>query len=508
LKTDEYLNRKEARLIYMIKITVSSYNNEASAQTLSAIFGPKGGTIGRSEENDFVLPDPKRYVSRTQASIKNDGEHYTITNLSQASPILINGQEINFEREHVLQPGDEIKIGLYLLHTEQHVEPALADVPQHDAVLAEEIPVAEAASSDADVAPTQESLHDTHNVHEAHHATENAGLPLESALAEHAALAEPGTAEHALADQTGDITDTADASGSEESVPAVEEHDAAEADAEKVAATGQENEPEESAAASVADDQIEYTPYVELPAGPIINEFDVANAATEQQEQPDNSSVAVVEDTHSEPETGQSDTVIAQQTAAEPEPEITHRTEDPHNANVPSEITAATGAAMSAAAAVVAELHDAPAAAMVDDTPDTASAAPSQQEEVAAIAVAAAHESLPVAALEEAEAEQAPALDISPAFKPAAIPTPAETAPAPAPAPAAVANTNAADNTALIQAFLKGAGIPHITVTSGLTPEFMEMIGKLMATTVQGTFDLISSRAMMKPRSWYATIIR
>ena len=56
----------------------------------------------------------------------------------------------------------------------------------------------------------------------------------------------------------------------------------------------------------------------------------------------------------------------------------------------------------------------------------------------------------------------------------------------------------AADNQALLQAFLKGAGIPSITLSSGLTPELMETVGALLATAIDGTVDLIGLRASVK----------
>jgi FHA domain-containing protein len=102
----------------MIKISVVSYNNEASQQPLSGIFGRHGGTLGRDEDNHFVLPDPKRFVSRKQALISSNGARHTIANLSRASPILINGREIDFGREYDLKTGDEIRIGLYVLCAE------------------------------------------------------------------------------------------------------------------------------------------------------------------------------------------------------------------------------------------------------------------------------------------------------------------------------------------------------------------------------------------------------
>lgn len=102
----------------MIKISVISYNNVAPEQPLSAVFGREPKTLGRSEENYFVLADPRNLVSRTQAEIKSDGIRQTITNLSRANPILLNGHEIDVECEVELQIGDEIQIGLYLLRAE------------------------------------------------------------------------------------------------------------------------------------------------------------------------------------------------------------------------------------------------------------------------------------------------------------------------------------------------------------------------------------------------------
>jgi len=102
----------------MIKITAISYNNQTSLDPLYAIFGRSGGTLGRSDSNDFVLPDPKHFVSRIQASVKSDGVKHTITNLSKSAPIFINGKELDYQSEHLIYSGDEIRIGLYILQAE------------------------------------------------------------------------------------------------------------------------------------------------------------------------------------------------------------------------------------------------------------------------------------------------------------------------------------------------------------------------------------------------------
>lgn len=102
----------------MIKIAVVSYNNEEPPQPLSAVFGQERNTLGRSKNNFLVLPDTKHYVSRLQASVWSDGNRHTLVNLSQANPILINGQEIEPEQDFDIKIGDEIHIGPYLLRAE------------------------------------------------------------------------------------------------------------------------------------------------------------------------------------------------------------------------------------------------------------------------------------------------------------------------------------------------------------------------------------------------------
>ncbi|MBI1772682.1 MAG: type VI secretion system-associated FHA domain protein TagH [Burkholderiales bacterium] len=102
----------------MIKITVVSYNNEAPADPVSAVFGPEPATIGRNVENFLALPDPKHFVSRTQANIWSTGTQHFITNLSLANPVSINGKEIVAETVVEFHAGDEIQVGLYVLRAE------------------------------------------------------------------------------------------------------------------------------------------------------------------------------------------------------------------------------------------------------------------------------------------------------------------------------------------------------------------------------------------------------
>ena len=53
----------------MIIITVASYNGTPTPQRLAAQFDELGGNIGRAENNQLVLPDPERTISRVHAQV-------------------------------------------------------------------------------------------------------------------------------------------------------------------------------------------------------------------------------------------------------------------------------------------------------------------------------------------------------------------------------------------------------------------------------------------------------
>ncbi|MET3131791.1 FHA domain-containing protein [Oxalobacteraceae bacterium GrIS 1.11] len=112
----------------MIKIAVTRYDNLVPIAAMSAVFDHERKTLGRSDENFLVLPDPKHEVSRSQAAVWSDGDRHILVNLSHATPIQINGLEIPVDTEVEIQFGDQIRIGSYLLRTEQ-VEPPAASIP-------------------------------------------------------------------------------------------------------------------------------------------------------------------------------------------------------------------------------------------------------------------------------------------------------------------------------------------------------------------------------------------
>ena len=80
----------------------------------SKTFGQDGGTIGRSLESDWPLPDSKRYLSSRHASIDYRSGTYYIVDTSK-NGVFINDSEqpVGRGKPQRLFPGDRIRIGEY-----------------------------------------------------------------------------------------------------------------------------------------------------------------------------------------------------------------------------------------------------------------------------------------------------------------------------------------------------------------------------------------------------------
>src|SRR4051794_38144714 len=76
-----------------------------------------GGNIGRADNNQLVLPDPERTISRVHAQIVFRGGRYAIVDRG-SNPIAVNGRPLGNGHEAMLAPGDEIAIGGYLMRVE------------------------------------------------------------------------------------------------------------------------------------------------------------------------------------------------------------------------------------------------------------------------------------------------------------------------------------------------------------------------------------------------------
>jgi FHA domain-containing protein len=101
----------------MIRIRVISFNGQPPAQTLGGEFDESGGTIGRAETNDLVLPDPDRHVSRVQARLSWRDGQFEILNVG-ANALDVGGHSIANGSAIRVQHGDRITMGGYVLEVE------------------------------------------------------------------------------------------------------------------------------------------------------------------------------------------------------------------------------------------------------------------------------------------------------------------------------------------------------------------------------------------------------
>src|SRR5256884_4117502 len=120
----------------MLKLRIVSDQGRSLAERSSAIFSVEGGTIGRSADNDWVLPDPLRYVSAHHARVQFREGHFYLQDVST------NGVYINDDMEPLAKRGssgyrpphrDMLPMGDYhivaTLQARQAQDAALAPAP-------------------------------------------------------------------------------------------------------------------------------------------------------------------------------------------------------------------------------------------------------------------------------------------------------------------------------------------------------------------------------------------
>jgi predicted component of type VI protein secretion system len=95
----------------MFTIRVPSNQVQPPAKPMATEFDETGGTIGRAPNNQLVLPEPERHISRVQASVAFRNGQYVIMDQGSANPIQINGRALGNGVQAPLVDGDEVRIG-------------------------------------------------------------------------------------------------------------------------------------------------------------------------------------------------------------------------------------------------------------------------------------------------------------------------------------------------------------------------------------------------------------
>lgn len=143
-----------------LRLQITSRHRQALGERGMKEFGRNGGTIGRSLESDWVLPDGQRYISSRHASIDYRSGSYYIVDTS-TNGVYVNDSEKPVGRGNPqrLFAGDRVRLGEYEISVEIDEETStseqLADLNHVDPVVrAQRVPPPDPTR--ADLVPSHE----------------------------------------------------------------------------------------------------------------------------------------------------------------------------------------------------------------------------------------------------------------------------------------------------------------------------------------------------------------
>lgn len=97
-----------------LRLRVISEHRHRLGDKSTFVFGVSGGSIGRSAENDWVLPDDMRYVSGRHARIVYHKGRYMLQDTSSnGTYVNDNERPLGSQNPHELKSGDILRIGEY-----------------------------------------------------------------------------------------------------------------------------------------------------------------------------------------------------------------------------------------------------------------------------------------------------------------------------------------------------------------------------------------------------------
>jgi type VI secretion system FHA domain protein len=122
----------------LLILRVHTYRNQPASTLAAARYSAIGGTLGRSSDNDLVLEDPGKYISRTHAKVAFRDGCFFLADVG-SNPSIVNDRPLGQGREILLGDGDRIVIGDYQLEArleeEQIVIPVIAPAPINNPAL-------------------------------------------------------------------------------------------------------------------------------------------------------------------------------------------------------------------------------------------------------------------------------------------------------------------------------------------------------------------------------------
>src|SRR5580704_5451475 len=99
-----------------LRLRVVSEHAARLGDLSTKVFGVHGGTIGRATDNEWILPDPERYLSGKHARVDFRAGAYVLVDTS-SNGTYVNGAQVPLGKYHdyLLKDGDYIRLGEYEL---------------------------------------------------------------------------------------------------------------------------------------------------------------------------------------------------------------------------------------------------------------------------------------------------------------------------------------------------------------------------------------------------------
>jgi type VI secretion system FHA domain protein len=93
---------------------VSEHSTRLGPLATTKVFGVHGGSIGRGPDNEWILPDPDRYLSGKHARVDFRAGTYVLVDTS-SNGTYVNGSQVPLGKYHdyVLKDGDYVRLGQY-----------------------------------------------------------------------------------------------------------------------------------------------------------------------------------------------------------------------------------------------------------------------------------------------------------------------------------------------------------------------------------------------------------
>jgi type VI secretion system protein len=99
-----------------LRLRVVSEHSSRLGEQSTKVFGVHGGTIGRATDNEWILPDPERYLSGKHARVDFRAGTYVLVDTS-SNGTYVNGAQVPLGKYHdyQLKDGDYVRLGEYEL---------------------------------------------------------------------------------------------------------------------------------------------------------------------------------------------------------------------------------------------------------------------------------------------------------------------------------------------------------------------------------------------------------